>query len=143
MNDKNKITYEQDYEKYYFEYRYKYKNDTCIVNRIRKLKYEKSNLIKRKGKTKAKISKPTESVSLVALLISLLSLAGEVGTSQNVKGGIALFTLVFIVGGIVYRQLNNKKYNKIIRKIDYELNIVDLRIIALKNLLYEKYKVVV
>lgn len=143
MDNKYEIEYEQDYEKYYFEYRDKYKKDTLIINSIRKLEYEKNKLVKFKEKNKIKINNPSESIPVLALLISLLSLGEQVGTSDNIQGGIALFIIIYITVGIVCRQLNNKKYNKIIKRIDDKLNLIELRIIVLKNLLYEKYKIIV
>lgn len=140
MKEEHKISYEEDYEKYYFEYKGKYTSDINIVNSIRKLEYERAVMIEIKDKYKMKICDPSELIGMVAILIAILSLAEQIESSDNVQGGIVLFIIFYIAGGLLYRNFTNKKYNDIIEDIETKINSKELCIIALKNLLYEKYK---
>ncbi|MBE6061212.1 MAG: hypothetical protein E7215_13735 [Clostridium sulfidigenes] len=139
MDNKYEIEYEQDYEKYYFEYRDKYKSDTCVINSIRKLDYERNRLIELENEIKRGVMDTSELVSIIALFTSMMSLM--IAKDSNEIGIIII--IGYAVFALVYRRRSNAKYNKKVLEINNKIKSVDLRIIALKNLMYEKHKVIV
>ncbi|WP_346877597.1 hypothetical protein [Clostridium sp. UBA5712] len=139
MDNKYEIEYEQDYEKYYFEYRDKYKSDTCVINSIRKLEYEKNRLVELENEIKRGIMDTSELVSIIALFTSMMSLM--IAKDSNEIGIIII--IGYAVFALIYRRKCNSKYDKKVLEINNKIKSVDLRIIALKNLMYEKHKVIV